>query len=67
MTKDELIVKQQLQIELLNQKILSYDTPMREVHNLLFSVGAPLNDNYLQFNEKQLEVFYRIAQALNLI
>jgi len=37
---------------------------MRYIHSLIYGIGGPLNDNILKFNNKQLQVFFRIADYL---
>lgn len=67
MTKDQLIAKQQIEIEELKELIKRHKASVKKVYGLIYAIGAPLNDNVLQFNEKQMVVFHRIAKALNLI
>ncbi len=62
--KEKLIAKQQLEIENLKQQVLDYNECMIAIHGLLFNVGAPLNDNVLQFNQEQRRVLRRIADNL---
>lgn len=64
-TKDELIVKQQLQIEK-QLKILSANKKaVDKVCSLLVCIGGPLNDNRMEFTEKQMEVLKEIADLLD--
>jgi hypothetical protein len=37
-----------------------------KVHGLLFNIGAPLNDNLLQFSREQMAVLFRIAEVLGI-
>lgn len=54
MTKEELITKQQLRIEELEAK-LNEDILLASKAKMKFiCIGAPLNDNLLQFNKPQL-------------
>ncbi len=62
--KDKLIVKQQLEIEELKQRIVDYNECMIAINGLLFNIGAPLNDNILQFNNEQRKVLHKIARYL---
>ena len=66
MNKDELIVKQQLKIEEMETDIKGYEDSIEQVYSLLFSIGAPLNDNILEFSPKQREVLHKIAGALDI-
>lgn len=53
MTKDELITKQQLQIEEY-KKMLEENTELkRDLEMKFYAIGQPLNDNVLQFNKEQ--------------
>jgi hypothetical protein len=53
MTKDELIVKQQLEIEEFKKSREHNKEILKELHMKFYAIGAPLNDNILQFNRKQ--------------
>lgn len=66
MTKDELIVKQQLQIEVYKQMLEENSQLKRDLEMSFYAIGQPLNDNVLQFNKEQkkwcLEVVSLIDQ-----
>ena len=64
MTKDELIAKQQLEIEGLKQTIEAYDKSMSWIYSYLYNVGAPLNDNCDGFNKVQRRVFHNISEHI---
>lgn len=53
MTKDELIAKQQLEIEELKDRLNEMRESMRKINNALFCIGGPLNDNKLGFTHDQ--------------
>lgn len=55
MSKDELIVKQALKIEEMKKILKNNKKILKKIHSNLFSIGAPLNDNKLQFNNDQLK------------
>lgn len=55
MTKDELIVKQQLEIEGYKQICVNNEKIKRQMIGRFFNIGAPLNDNNLKMNENQLK------------
>ena len=61
MNNNQLIVKQQLQIEELKDIIANNEIIKNELHRLLFSIGAPMNDNLLQFNKNQIAWCGKIA------
>lgn len=64
MLPTELITKQQLEIESLKQQIVDYNESMISIYHILYNIGAPLNDNVLQFNFEQRKVFHKIAKLL---
>ena len=55
MTKDELITKQQLEIEQYKQDEEENRNTLRSLEGMFYSIGAPLNDNILKFNNDQLK------------
>ncbi len=64
MTKDELIVKQQLEIEEYKQMLeensqLKYDLEMS-----FYAIGQPLNDNVLQFNKDQKKWCFQVVSLI---
>lgn len=54
MTKDELIVKQQLEIERLKSNQDHNKRMLKKLFGEFYSCGAPLNDNILKFDRTQL-------------
>lgn len=54
MTKDELIAKQQLELEEHYKMFEENSKLLNEIHYKLFGIGQPLNDNCLMFNKEQL-------------
>lgn len=65
MTKDELIAKQQLQIEEYKTKLRDNLMVKRELIGSLYSIGAPLNDNLLKFNKDQLKWLMSLGDKIN--
>lgn len=53
-TKEELIALQQLKIEEYKIAMEENKETVKSLKNKLFAIGAPLNDNRLQFNKEQL-------------
>lgn len=53
MTKDELIAKQQLQIEEYKQMLEENSEIKKSLTGKFYNIGEPLNDNVLQFNKDQ--------------
>lgn len=66
MTKDELITKQQLEIETLKEQVAAHKDREQQVFYVLYSIGAPLNDNKLRFSKEQLGPFFQISNILGL-
>jgi hypothetical protein len=62
MTKDELIAKQQIEIEDLKARLKENATLKRKIKGMCFAIGAPLNDNILQMNKDQLKWCFQIAE-----
>lgn len=67
MTKDELITKQQLQLEeykiaMKENAKLKHDLTMRFV-----AIGQPLNDNRLQFNKDQQKWCFGVLELIESI
>lgn len=64
MTKDELIVKQQLQIEEY-KKMLKINSELRdEIIGKFYNIGQPLNDNILQMNKNQIKWCFEIMELI---
>jgi len=61
MTKDELISRQQLEIEELKEKVEIAYACRERLHYVLYEIGGPLNDNKKRFDAVQLQTFARIA------
>ena len=66
MTKDELIVKQQIEIEDLKEEISVLDDQRHEICIILFGADGPLKSNKLHYTEPHLKLFDKIAKVLNL-
>lgn len=66
MTKDELIGKQQLEIEELKEKLSHAKENLRNIRRILICVGGPLNDNFHQYTKKQLKPFFDIENYLDM-
>jgi hypothetical protein len=70
MTKEELIVKQQLLIEEYEQKLINNGKIQDQLINKFYGIGQPLNDNNLLFNDAQLKwciSVMKIAESINVI
>ena len=64
MKVEELICKQQLELEELKTKVSSFEDAFKRIRANLYSIGAPLNDNFLEYRKDQLAVFFRIAAIM---
>jgi len=64
MTKDELIVKQQLKIEEYESKLLQNAETINDIKMLFYAIGQPLNDNVLEFNNKQLQWCFKVMDRV---
>jgi len=62
MTKDQLITKQQLEIEVLKKRLGWARSDKSDIVKALVCIGGPLNDNVLGFSIKQRN--YLHAQIL---
>ena len=62
MTKDELITKQQLQIEEYKQIFEENNKLRSELIGKFYNIGQPLNDNVLQMNDKQIKWCFGVAE-----
>lgn len=63
MKKLELIGKQQLEIEELKKDITIKNNALNDIISSCVCIGGPLNDNFLQFNSAQLNLFSRIYDS----
>jgi hypothetical protein len=55
MNKDELITKQQLEIENFKEREKTNAEILRKINYRFIGIGQPLNDNCLKFNQNQLK------------
>lgn len=65
MTKEELITNQQLQIEEMSAKLKQNKTVYQKAVSRFYSIGAPLNDNLLKFNKRQLRWCAGLLELIN--
>jgi hypothetical protein len=65
MTKDELIVRQQIQIEKMSAKLKQNKAVYKKAISRFYSIGAPLNDNLLKFNSEQLRWCAGLVELIN--
>ena len=68
MTKDELITKQQIQIEEYKELMKDNKELRSQIIGKFYNIGQPLNDNVLQMNSKQMKWCFGVvglAEQLN--
>lgn len=62
MNKEELIVKQQIDIEDMKIDIDAMQKAFQIIYDSCYAVGMPLNDNVLDFNKQQRDFLRKIAR-----
>lgn len=62
MTPEQLIAKQQLQIETLQQALTERNHALQQINLNLICIGGPLNDNAQGYTKEQLRIFWRIKE-----
>ena len=67
MTKDELITKQQIEIEEMKQMLRQNHLIKRDLFRRFYSIGQPLNDNVLQFNKDQMVWCFGVVELIEAI
>jgi hypothetical protein len=64
MEKDELIAKQQLEIENLKQRVSILNDALRNINLMMTCIGGPLNDNRKGYTRRQLRDFFNIKEQV---
>ena len=64
---DELIADQAKQIYVLEKLCKQYLENVRTVNKMIYCIGGSLNDNKLQYNKEQLQIFFRIVEELEMV
>lgn len=64
LTESDLIVSQQIEIANLKKILASYRESHSRIHNIIFCVGGPLNDNKFGYSKEQRSTFHWIAGEL---
>ncbi len=62
MNSDQLIAKQQLEIEDLKERVADQEERLRKIHMACICIGGPLNDNVKQYTRAQMGDFFLIDQ-----
>jgi len=63
--KEQLITKQQLQIEELETAFMKNKNVMKSLYNKFYAIGQPLNDNVLKFDRRQLLWCVELLELIN--
>jgi len=66
MSTDQIIAKQQVEIENLKEENGIYREAIKDVYSILFGIGGPLNGNFYMYKGYHLIPFRKIAKAINL-
>ena len=64
MTKDELISKQQLQIEEYKKILEENRELIKDLEMCFYAMGQPLNDNVLAFNKEQRRWCFKVVDLI---
>ena len=48
----------------LQNEIRELETALSDIHNKIYCIGGPLNDNTLKFNSKQQKWFWNTAKEI---
>ena len=64
MSEEKLIAQQALEIAMLKEKLMEYKEAELNIHNYIYAIGGPLNDNKLQYTTEQKKDFYQIIDWL---
>ncbi len=62
--KDKLIAKQSIKIQEYEEIIRDNVKVVDEIKRKFYSIGAPLNDNFLKFNKEQMFWCFKVADLL---
>ena len=65
MNIQELVAKQQLEIENLKEKLQRALEDKESIVMELVCIGGPLNDNKLKYTQEQLKILFRIHELAN--
>jgi hypothetical protein len=64
MTDDQIIAQQARTIIKLQTELNDKRQSLRNIGNVLYGIGQPLNDNKLKYTKEQLHNFFLISQEL---
>ncbi len=61
---DNTIAKQTKELYELKEKLKVYNDVVDSISSRLYCIGGPLNDNVMNYSNKQLKIFFRIAEDI---
>jgi hypothetical protein len=64
MNPDTVIARQVKENYELRDQLKDYKEMARKIHNLLFCIGGPLNDNREGYSQQQLGAFFKIHHII---
>lgn len=64
MDRDQLIAKQQLEIENLKGRVYEMNNVLRDIKLTLVCIGGPLNDNKLMYSKEQRKPLHEINRMI---
>lgn len=67
MTQEQLITKQQIEIEEYKQLLQENNKIKHDLTMMFYAMGQPLNDNILKFNQDQLKWCVKIIELIESI
>jgi len=65
MTVEELVTKQQLEIEEYKSILENNEVIINDLHSLIHGIGQPLNDNCLEFNKQQMKWCFDVLELVD--
>lgn len=64
MNENEVIAKLTIENFDLKAKIDEFEDAIKNINQILYCIGGPLNDNILKYNKEQLRTFFRIKDLI---
>lgn len=67
MTDNDIIAELSKENMKLKNQNKNYQEALKDIKSKLISIGAPLNDNILKYNKKQLKIFFTIKSIIDYV
>lgn len=64
--RDKLIAIQQLEIQILKEKVAEYEKARNTILGIIYGCGGPLNDNCKQYTSSQMKDFWDIKNLIEI-